>query len=72
MNERCSTDRTAGTPDRAKRPNIKTEVLPMKKLLAMLLALGMMMSLAACGGQKDDTDTPDDGLCQGEGYQTLS
>ena len=32
----------------------------MKKLLAMLLALGMMMSLAACGEQKDNTDTPDD------------
>ena len=32
----------------------------MKKLLAMLLALGMMMSLAACGEQKDNTDAPDD------------
>ena len=32
----------------------------MKKLLAMLLALGVMMSLAACGEQKDNTDTPDD------------
>ena len=38
----------------------------MKKLLTMLLALGMMMSLAACGEQKDDTDTPDDADTQTE------
>ena len=28
----------------------------MKKLLALILAIGMIFSLAACGGDKTDTD----------------
>ena len=31
----------------------------MKKLLALMLALGMTVSLAACGGGADTADTAD-------------
>ena len=33
---------------------IKRKVIPMKKFLALVLALGMILSLCACGGDKND------------------
>ena len=43
--------------------------MKMKKLLAIVLAMAMVMALAACGGGKDDSQPPADDQTQ-SGSQT--